>query len=499
MQVAQAPSYPAASPPPGFSAQSYPTAPGYSQPPAYSAPPPGYSAPPAYAQGPTYTPAPANYQPPPNGSYPPGGYPQQTYPPGTYPQYGGAPPAEAIGPGQLMGPAPGTPVPGGVRGYYQIPGAALPGGPPVGQMRSDPFGLPYLDISTQAVETQTGKLSIGVGVNSDAGLVGSIVIDEQNFDPFRYPSGWGDFRNGTAFRGGGDQLRIELAPGTQVQNYVISLRNPYLFDTPVSFTNSVSYFERFYDNWTDTRVSGSSGLGYYFTPDLMGNIGIVAERVKISSPTTPTPPEVDNALGWSFETGVTTGFSHDTRDNAFLPGQGHLIKYSFEYMWGRFDYPIQKIDLRQYYTLGERPDGSGKQVLGIGTTVGFAGSQTPVFDTFYAGGYSSLRGFAFRGVSPLDEGVAVGGDFEFLSTIEYNVPITADDVVRGVAFVDFGTVTTNVNQFDGKDIRVAPGFGLRIQIPALGAAPIALDFAFPLNRQPGDQGEIFSFSLGVAR
>ena len=269
-------------------------------------------------------------------------------------------------------------------------------------------------INPQAVETQTGKLSIGVGVNSDAGLVGSIVIDEQNFDPFRYPSGWEDFRNGTAFRGGGDQLRIELAPGTEVQNYVISLRNPYLFDTPVSFTNSVSYFERYYDNWTDTRVSGSSGLGYYFTPDLMGNIGVVIERVKISAPTVPTPPEVNNALGWSFEAGVTTGFSHDTRDNAFMPGQGHLIRYSFEYLWGRFDYPIQKIDLRQYYTLGERPDGSGKQVLGFGLTIGFAGNQTPVFDTFYAGGFSSLRGFAFRGVSPLDEGVAVGGDFELL-------------------------------------------------------------------------------------
>ena len=75
---------------------------------------------------------------------------------------------------------------------------------------SDPFGLPYLDISPQAVETQTGKLSVGVGVNSDAGLVGSIVIDEQNIDPLRWPSSSEDVRNATAFRGGGDQLRIEL-------------------------------------------------------------------------------------------------------------------------------------------------------------------------------------------------------------------------------------------------------------------------------------------------
>ena len=424
--------------------------------------------PPVNGAAPSYIPAPNTY---PQPTIPNGSYPAATYPPTTYPPTNGYPQPSA--PVQYGAPVPGVPIGPGTSGaYYQIPGAVPPG---AGQVQyhdgPQPFvELPSLDINPISNETQTGKLSIGVGVNSDAGLVGSIVIDEQNFDPLRFPNGWDDFRTGQAFRGGGDQLRIELAPGTEVQNYVISLRNPYFMDTPVSLTNSISYFERFYDNWIDTRVTGSTGVGYYFTPDLMGNFGITAERVRISSPTFPTPPEVTNALGWSDEAGFTAGFSHDTRDNAFLPGHGHLIRLSVEYLWGRFDYPIEKIDLRQYYTLGERPDGSGKQVLGFGATVGFAGNQTPVFDTFYAGGFSSLRGFAFRGVSPLDEGVAVGGDFEVLGTVEYNFPITADDVVRGVTFVDFGNVSTTAGHFDGKDIRVSPGVGLRLQIPAFGAA-----------------------------
>lgn len=456
----------------------YPIGPGYA-PSAGYAPPPGYAAQPAYAQQPVpQAPLIYNQQPPANYAGP-----------GAYPQY---PPTPV--------PLPGTSMSGGTVNYYQIPGAApAPGASPTRYTTDPTTGLPLLEIDPQAVETQTGKLSIGVGVNSDAGLVGSIVIDEQNFDPFRYPSGWEDFRNGTAFRGGGDQLRIELAPGVEVQNYVISLRNPYLFDTPISYSNSIAYFERYYDNWTDTRVSYSTSLGYYFTPDLLGNLGYTIERVKISGETLPTPPEVVNAEGWSFENGPSVGFQHDTRDSPFLPGSGHLIRYNLQYYFGRFDYAIQKIDLRQYFTLGERPDGSGKQVLGFGSTVGFAGHETPVFDTFYAGGFSTLRGFAFRGVSPLDEGVAVGGDFEWLNTVEYNMPITADDVVRGVAFVDFGTVESSADHFDAKDIRVAPGVGLRLQIPALGAAPIALDLAFPLHMLPGDQGQIFSFSLGVTR
>jgi outer membrane protein insertion porin family len=475
VQVAQAPySYPPSS-----------SVPNYGSPPNYSAPvaaAPYVPPQPSYVQGP-YVPSPA-----------------ASYPPQSYPQYG-APPTGATPP-PFNTPVPGSTQAGGTVGYYQLPGGAaepVPSPAAIGQIRTDPYGLPYLDINPDAIETQTGKLSIGVGVNSDAGLVGSIVIDEQNFDLFRPASSWEDVRDGTAFRGGGDQLKIELAPGVEVQNYVISLTQPYLFGEPIALSNSIAYFERFYDNWTDTRVAYNMSVGYYFTPDLLGKIGYNVERVRISAPTVPTPPEVQNALGWSFENGPSLSLQHDTRDDPFLPGQGHLIRYNFQYDFGRFDYAINRLDLRQYYTLAERPDGSGKQVLGLGTSIAFAGRDTPVFDTFYAGGFSSLRGFAFRGVSPLDEGVAVGGDFEWLNTIEYNFPITADDVVRGVAFVDFGDVETNVDQFEAKDIRVAPGVGLRIKIPALGAAPIALDFAAPLNRLPGDQGQIFSFSLGYAR
>ena len=33
----------------------------------------------------------------------------------------------------------------------------------------------------------------------------------------------------------------------------------------------------------------------------------------------------------------------------------------------------------------------------------------------------------------------------------------------------------------------------------MGPAPIALDFAFPVSWQPGDQSELFSFFVGFGR
>ena len=67
----------------------------------------------------------------------------------------------------------------------------------------------------------------------------------------------------------------------------------------------------------------------------------------------------------------------------------------------------------------------------------------------------------------------------WINTLEYLFPISADDMIRGVVFTDFGTVEPNVTI---NDFRVAPGFGLRIVVPAMGPAPIALDFAWPIVR-----------------
>ena len=49
------------------------------------------------------------------------------------------------------------------------------------------------------------------------------------------------------------------------------------------------------------------------------------------------------------------------------------------------------------------------------------------------------------------------------------------------------------------NFRVAPGFGLRITVPAMGPAPIALDFAFPVAKAETDDKQVFSFNIGLQR
>lgn len=383
---------------------------------------------------------------------------------------------------------PPTPLYGGA-------GSAGIGGPLVGAPPQEEV-LPAINPDVYVEEAQTGRFMLGAGINSNAGLVGQITLDEQNFDWTRWPRSFEDFRNGTAFRGAGQRFRLQLMPGALVQRYMVNFQEPYLFDTQISLGLSGFYYTRLYRNWTEQRLGGRVALGYQLTPDLSASLAYRGEEVTISNPTQPTPQDLANALGHNQLHGFKLSLTHNTRDSAFLPTEGHYLQVGFEQVIGTYVYPRASVDLRQYFLLHQRPDGSGRHVLSVNGRLGFTGDNTPVYDRFFAGGFATIRGFRFRGVGPRQLGVFVGGDFLALASVEYLFPITADDMLRAVAFVDMGTVEPNV---EINTFRVAPGIGLRITVPALGPAPIALDFAVPVVQAAGDRTQVFSFNIGLLR
>jgi outer membrane protein insertion porin family len=347
-------------------------------------------------------------------------------------------------------------------------------------------------------ETRTGRFMFGVAVNSDAGVTGQITIDERNFDILRLPRSWDDFVQGGAFRGGGQGFRIEAQPGSQVQRYLVSFTNPYFFDTNISFGASAFYYDRNYFDWTESRYGGRLQFGYRLTPDLSAGFAIRAENINIFDPRVVGVDELDDALGRSDLFTGRVSLTHDTRDLPFMPTEGHLIELAYEQAFGSYDYPRGEFDYSQYFLMRERPDGSGRHTLAYTMKLGFSGADTPLFENYFAGGYSTLRGYSFRGASPIDSTVRVGGEFRWLNSVEYFFPLTADDMIKGVLFCDFGTVEEKI-ALHGENFRVAPGFGFRINVPALGPAPLAFDFAFPVASAVGDDEQMFSFFFGALR
>jgi outer membrane protein insertion porin family len=78
-------------------------------------------------------------------------------------------------------------------------------------------------------------------------------------------------------------------------------------------------------------------------------------------------------------------------------------------------------------------------------------------------------------------------------------PFAADDMVRLVAFTDFGTVEDTEDTIKADRFRATVGFGLRLRIPAMGPAPLAFDFGFPVASEVSDDEQIFSFYIGITR
>lgn len=413
--------------------------------------------------------------------------------PGAAAPYGAGQPTTTFQPGALPpGPPPEA---------YQFDPAAAGGQPfelppTTAQTPDEIFSTPS-DLDVFVEEARTGKFSFGVAVNSNNGLTGQITVEERSFDITRLPRSWDDLISGGAFRGGGQYLRLEAYPGNRVQRYLVSLTEPYLFGTNISGSVSGSYFDRNYFDYFESRYGGRLGLGYRLTPDLSVNAGFRAENVGISDPRVNGVTELDRVLGRSDVFGGKLSLMHDTRDLPFMPTEGHLIQLSGEQVFGDFDYPRIEAEYYKYWMLRERPDGSGRHTLAFSSQVGFLGEDAPLFEHYFAGGFSTLRGFSFRGAGPIDTGVRVGGEFQWINSLEYFFPLTADDMIKGVVFCDFGTVERDVAFRD--NFRVSPGIGLRIAIPAMGPAPLALDLAFPVSYEDTDDRQNFSFFFGASR
>lgn len=119
--------------------------------------------------------------------------------------------------------------------------------------------------------------------------------------------------------------------------------------------------------------------------------------------------------------------------------------------------------------------------------------DVPVNQLLFAGGGSSVRGFGFRSISPVDLGDETGGRFLAETGLEARIKVT--DSFGFVTFVDAGVVEEEPFPNFKERVNVGVGGGLRYYSPV---GPIRFDLAFPLHRRAGDSFFEFYISLGQA-
>jgi outer membrane protein assembly complex protein YaeT len=368
--------------------------------------------------------------------------------------------------------------------------------PPTISVIDPDIDSPFKDVLVQVTEDRTGQIMFGAGLNSDLGVTGQIVLTERNFDICRFPTSFDDILEGRAFRGAGQEFRMEVVPGTELNRFTVSWREPYLFDSPYSLGTSGYYYARVFEDYDERRGGGRVTIGHRFTPAWSGSISMRAEDVEVGGFPFFAPADFFDAAGHNAVYAPRIALIRDTRDSVLRPTEGSTVELSYEHVFGDYTFPVVGVEAAQYFKLWERPDGSGRHVLQLRGEAAWQDDEAPVFERFYAGGFRTLRGFDFRGVGPDKGGFKVGGHFMLLGSVEYQIPILQNDNVYVVAFSDFGTVESDL---DVKDVRVSVGVGLRMIVPMFGPVPIALDWAYPINKLPSDERQIFSFYVGFTR
>jgi outer membrane protein assembly factor BamA len=145
----------------------------------------------------------------------------------------------------------------------------------------------------------------------------------------------------------------------------------------------------------------------------------------------------------------------------------------------------------------EAVDASGVPIPGETITV----EDLPASERFFAGGDTTIRGFALDRVGTpatiSTDGFPRGGNAVLILNSELRVPLWRD--IGAALFADGGNVFDRVTNFDLGELRGALGIGLRYRSPV---GPIRIDVGFPLDRREiGGQLErraVWHFSIGQA-
>jgi outer membrane protein insertion porin family len=406
---------------------------------------------------------------------------------------------QGVGPVAPPLPPPGTRTPPVGEGEPPSGFPSLPGSntTSVGIDRQEPFpNRSFVDLVTQVDEAPTGRVALSVGVSSYQGLMGSFIVQERNFDLFAIPQSWDELFSGQAFRGRGQNLTIQLSPGTVINSSMIRFGDPYAFGLPIAFTSEAYAWNRVWPSFTEGRDGGKIAVGRQFGTMIYADVAARLENVDFHGFRYPAPADYLAAAGHTTLGTLRPSIRVDNRNDVFSPNRGSYLEAAFEQGWGSFTFPKLTVEGRQYITTGSRPDKTGKRFFTLRGFFGVTGRDTPVYERFFAGNFRSLRGFGVRGVGPFELGQNVGGIMETLGSIEYQFPWTANDKFQQVVFADFGTVEPN---YTFTTFRAAVGTGFRIYLPQqmFGNLPLAFDFAFPVVKGPQDHVQIFSFFIGT--
>ncbi|MBU1367530.1 MAG: outer membrane protein assembly factor BamA [Candidatus Omnitrophica bacterium] len=352
----------------------------------------------------------------------------------------------------------------------------------------------WVNLDVETKETKTGYLSFGGGYSSIDEFMGFVEIRQRNFD----------YKNFSTFTGAGQDLSLMASIGTLTEHYQLSFTNPWIFDQPVSFgfdgyKKGHSREENVGYAYEQDIRGGAVRLGREFNDNLKAGIAYRLERVEISDVVSTAHQDLKDEAGINDLSSVEFNLSFDTRDNVFSPSKGisflNTLGVTGGFFGGDKDFIKNFTHLSLFFPLINKSVIEGR--LRAGFADPFSNTQkVPIYERFFAGGASTIRGYNERKVGPIDSVTEdpIGGEAMFVGNIEYTYPLA--DFLKLATFFDTGNVWKKNSNFLNGGLKSSVGLGLRVKTPI---GPVSVDYGWPLDTEPGEEGKQGRFHFSISR
>lgn len=346
-----------------------------------------------------------------------------------------------------------------------------------------------VDLDVTIKERLSGAFSVGAGFSQSQGILFNLSLTQDNF------------------LGTGKKVGIRVDNSRVNTIYSFSYTNPFYTIDGVSRGFSVSY--------TDTEA-GQANISDYNADQLAANLNYGIPLTEVDTvrlaggiddikifTTSETPDEILDFLdeeGNRYTNFKLSGsFIHDTRNRTVFADRGNLQRFDAEVSVPGSDLKFFKTEYRNthFISLTDWMTASVKGRVGIGD--GYGGtSDLPFFEKYFAGGLRTVRGYKSLSLGPRDsKGNPFGGNFLTVANFELLFPALFFEEAKNIRlglFVDAGNVFAKASDFEFSEIRTSTGVSLTWLSP-VGALTFSL--AKALNDKPGDDPEIFQFSIGT--
>ncbi|HVR84902.1 MAG TPA: outer membrane protein assembly factor BamA, partial [Planctomycetota bacterium] len=359
------------------------------------------------------------------------------------------------------------------------------------------------DVIVDVKEGQTGTVRFAAGYSSSFGITGLLEFTQRNFDIADFPTSFDDMIGGTGFAGGGQFLRLRVAPAARRQSYTADFREPYMFGYEFGMGIRLYDVNTLWESYDERRLGASITFDKRFDP-FVAQVTLDGYQIDIRGVTFGAPLAVKELQGTNSVFSMTPALVLDTRDSFILPTAGVRLSISETYagqiLPGSFSFNKFLFESEAHIPL-YTTENKLRHVMSFQYTLGYGSGERqtddiPIFERFYAGGRDRPRGFNFRGMGPHENGDPVGGDALVLATAEYSYPVFVE-FLRGAFFYDLANLTPEFDGLRHEKWRNVVGFGVRFFIPQLGNIPVKLDFGFPLTKQKQDDRQTVTFDIGT--